>query len=83
MFVVFEPNWFINDMEGLTVASTHGSPWRYDTYVPIVFAGAGLAPQTVDRRVQTVDVAVTLSTYMEIKPPSGSAGSPLTEVLAK
>ena len=83
VFVVFEPNWFINDMEGLTVASTHGSPWRYDTYVPIVFAGAGLAPQTVDRRVQTVDVAVTLSTYMEIKPPSGSAGSPLTEVLAK
>ena len=83
VFVVFEPKWFINDMEGLTVASTHGSPWRYDTYVPIVFAGAGLAPQTVDRRVQTVDVAVTLSTYMEIKPPSGSAGSPLTEVLAK
>ena len=83
VFVVFEPNWFINDMEGLTVASTHGSPWRYDTYVPIVFAGAGLKPQTVDRRVQTVDVAVTLSAYMGIKPPSGSAGVPLTEVLAK
>jgi len=83
VFIVFEPNWFINDMEGLTVASTHGSPWRYDTYVPIVFAGAGLAPRMVDRRVQTVDVAVTLSTYMGIKPPSGSVGVPLTEVLAK
>jgi len=83
IFIVFEPNWFINDMEGLTVASTHGSPWRYDTYVPIVFAGAGLAPRTVDRRVHTVDVAVTLSAYMNIKPPSGSAGVPLTEVLAK
>ena len=83
VFIVFEPNWFINDMEGLTVASTHGSPWRYDTYVPIVFAGAGLTAQTVDRRVQTVDVAVTLSTYMGIKPPSGSAGVPLTEVLEK
>ena len=83
VFIVFEPNWFINDMEGLTVASTHGSPWRYDTYVPIVFAGAGLKAQTVDRRVQTVDVAVTLSAYMDIKPPSGSAGIPLTEVLEK
>ncbi|MGI9263827.1 MAG: alkaline phosphatase family protein, partial [Gammaproteobacteria bacterium] len=83
VFIVFEPNWFINDMEGLTVASTHGSPWRYDTYVPIVFAGAGLTPRTVERRVQTVDVAVTLSTYMGIKPPSGSAGTPLTEVLKK
>lgn len=81
VFIVFEPNWFINDMEGLTVASTHGSPWRYDTYVPIVFAGAGLTAQTVDRRVQTVDVAVTLSTFLGIKPPSGSAGIPLKEVL--
>ena len=31
VFIVFEPNWFINDFDGLTVASTHGSPWRYDT----------------------------------------------------
>ena len=83
VFIVFEPNWFINDMEGLTVASTHGSPWRYDTYVPIVFAGSGLKAQTVDRRVQTVDVAVTLATYMGLKPPSGSVGIPLIEVLEK
>ena len=27
VFVVFEPNWFINDFDGLTVATTHGSPW--------------------------------------------------------
>jgi len=83
VFIVFEPNWFINDFDGLTVASTHGSPWTYDTYVPIVFAGAGLMGQTVDRRVRTVDVAATLSAYLGIKPPSGSAGEPLTEVLAK
>jgi predicted AlkP superfamily pyrophosphatase or phosphodiesterase len=83
VFIVFEPNWFINDFDGLTVASTHGSPWNFDTYVPIVFAGAGLAPQVIDREVQTVDVAVTLSAFMGIKPPSGSAGVPLEEVLAK
>lgn len=83
VFIVFEPNWFINDMEGLTVASTHGSPWSYDTYVPIVFAGAGLKPQTIDRRVQTVDVATTLSAYMGIKPPSGASGTTLVEVLAE
>lgn len=83
VFVVFEPNWFINDFDGLTVASTHGSPWSYDTYVPIVFAGSGLAAKKVDRRVWTVDVAVTLSSLMGIKPPSGAAGVPLAEVLAQ
>jgi len=80
VFIVFEPNWFINDFDGLTVASTHGSPWSYDTYVPIVFAGAGLKPMFVDRRVHTVDIAPTLSAFLGIKPPSGSVGEPLEEV---
>ena len=39
IYLVFEPNVFINDFDGLTVASTHGSPWRYDTFVPVIFAG--------------------------------------------
>ncbi len=81
IYIVFEPNWYINDFDGLTVASTHGSPWNYDTYVPIVFAGAGLRAETVDRRVLSVDIAPTLSSYLGIKAPSGSVGEPLGEVL--
>jgi arylsulfatase A-like enzyme len=80
VFIVFEPNWFINDFDGLAVASTHGSPWNYDTHVPVVFAGHGIRPATVDRRVHTVDIAATLSAYMGIKPPSGSVGHVLHEV---
>ena len=80
IYVVFEPNWFINDFDGLMVASTHGSPWNYDTYVPIIFAGAGLRAQTVNRRVHTVDIAATLSSYLGINAPSGSVGTPLREV---
>ena len=81
VYIVFEPNWFINDFDGLTVAATHGSPWSYDTHVPIVFAGMGTRAMTVDRRVHTVDIAVTLSTLLGIKAPSGSTGAPLEEVL--
>ena len=81
IFVVFEPHWFINDFDGLTVASTHGSPWSYDTFVPLIFAGAGVHPRRVHREVQTVDVAPTLSAFLGIKPPSGSRGSVLVEVL--
>jgi len=40
IYLVFEPDVFINDFDGLVVASTHGSPWRYDTFVPVMFAGA-------------------------------------------
>jgi predicted AlkP superfamily pyrophosphatase or phosphodiesterase len=80
IFVVFAPNHFINDFDGLTVASTHGSPWPYDTFVPLVFAGTGIRPQQVYRSVQTVDIAPTLAALLGIKAPSGAAGVPLEEV---
>lgn len=81
--IVFKPNWFINGFDGLTVAATHGSPWNYDTYVPIVFAGAGIKAKHVARRVHTVDIAPTLSNFIKIRPPSGSVGQVLTEVTQK
>jgi len=81
IFVLFEPNWFINDFDGLTVACTHGSLWSYDTSVPVIFAGMNLNPQKVYRKIETVDVARTLSAYVDVKPPSGANGQILKEVL--
>jgi len=83
IYVVFEPHYFLNEFDGLTVAATHGSPWRYDTFVPIIFAGAGLSAEKVYRPVRTVDLSPTLSAYLGIKPPSGAVGQPLVEVLKK
>jgi predicted AlkP superfamily pyrophosphatase or phosphodiesterase len=83
IYLVFEPNVFINDFDGLLVASTHGSPWRYDTYVPVIFAGAGLKPATVNRAVTPYDIAPTLSAWFDVKPPSGAIGMPLLEVLER
>jgi predicted AlkP superfamily pyrophosphatase or phosphodiesterase len=82
ILVVFESNHFINDFDGLVVSSTHGSPWSYDTHVPIVFSGPGIAARVVDRRVNTVDVAATIAALLNIRAPSGSVGEPLEEVLS-
>ena len=83
IYLVFEPNVFINDFDGLVVASTHGSPWRYDSYVPVFFAGNGIKAQRVDRPVTPYDIAPTLSAYLGVKPPSGAIGQLLTEVTAE
>ena len=83
IYLVFQPEWFINDMDGLSVTVTHGSPWRYDTYVPILFAGQGISPQKVSRRVHTIDVALTLSIVAGTRPPSGATGEVLLEVLGQ
>jgi len=82
IYVVYESHSFVNDMDGLVVATTHGSPWTYDSYVPVIFAGPGIARQTVHRRIHTVDVAPTLSAIVGCKPPSGASGQRLIEVLS-
>ena len=81
IYMVFEPNVFINEFDGLLVASTHGSPWRYDTFVPVIFAGTGLPALKVSRSVTPYDIAPTLAAYIGVKPPSGAIGITLPEVL--
>ena len=43
IYLVQEPYWFMFDKG--PVAAMHGSPWRYDTHVPIIFAGATIQSQ--------------------------------------
>ncbi|MBA7662542.1 hypothetical protein ES703_70571 [subsurface metagenome] len=63
------------------ITAMHGSPWSYDTYVPIFFAGHRIPTQKIARPVTPYDIAATIAAYLEIKPPSGSIGVPLVEVL--
>jgi hypothetical protein len=81
LYVVTKPNWFINHFDGLEVAASHGSPWHYDQWVPIVFAGHETLPQCISREVETVSIAPTLSAYLGIAKPSGASAPPLKEAL--
>jgi predicted AlkP superfamily pyrophosphatase or phosphodiesterase len=81
IYVVQEPFWQAGDEDWEEeYATRHGSPWRYDTYVPLVFIGGQVPKKTVMRQVLSVDVAPTLSAYLGIVPPAGATGVPLTEV---
>jgi len=83
ILVLFQPHYFINNFGGEVMSCNHGGPWSYDTFVPVIFAGNGLEPKKVYRRVETVDVARTLAARIGTKPPSGCVGIPLVEVLEK
>jgi hypothetical protein len=80
VYVVFRSQEFINDFDGLIVAATHGSPWRYDRHVPIVFAGNRIKGKRISRPVTPYDIAVSLSNLLGIEAPSGAIGEPLSEV---
>jgi len=79
IYVIQEPYWFLFDKGPVT--AMHGSPWRYDTHVPIFFMGPGIEPRTVHRLVHPVDVAPTMSAFLGMTSPGSAQGSPLKEVL--
>ena len=87
--LVQDQYWFMHSTEEAekmgvsSLAAIHGSPWAYDTYVPILFAGPGVTKRTVSRRVAPYDIAPTIAAYLGTKPPSGSIGNVLLEVLGQ
>ncbi|MBW2408755.1 MAG: alkaline phosphatase family protein, partial [Deltaproteobacteria bacterium] len=79
IYIMQDPYWFLFDKG--PVKAMHGSPWRYDTHVPIIFMGPGIRPQRVQRRVHPVDVAPTIAALLGMSPPGAAQGSPLEELL--
>ncbi len=76
LYFVTEPYWMFED-EG----TTHGTPYSYDSHVPLLIWGSGVRPGRHARRVAVNDIAPTLATMLEVETPSGSVGNPLVEVL--
>lgn len=79
IFIIQEPYWFLFDKG--PVVGMHGSPWSYDTHVPIIFMGPGIGSQKIHRLVHPVDVSPTISALLGMTPPGLAQGDPLEEVL--
>tara|TARA_R110002020_G_scaffold137434_2_gene306533 strand:+ start:67384 stop:69066 length:1683 start_codon:yes stop_codon:yes gene_type:complete len=61
--------------------STHGSPFSYDTHVPLIFYGNGIKKGSTVLRTEIPDIAPTISALLGIAFPSGVSGEPIVEVL--
>ena len=59
--------------------TSHGSPYEYDTHVPMIFAGPGIATEKDDSFVRTVDIAPTLAKLLGITPPADVDGKSLLQ----
>jgi hypothetical protein len=56
----------------LGTGTTHGSPWEYDTHVPLVVYGTGVTPGVRKERVTPLAAAAILTEAARVKPPTGS-----------
>ncbi len=79
--------WFLHSTDEATkmhiesLAAIHGSPWEYDTHVPIFFAGYGLRSSAVQRLVSPEDIRGTLSKVLGFTPSPAASINYLYEVM--
>lgn len=71
--------WFI--FESGPIATMHGSPWNYDTHVPLMFAGFGVKKGRFDQTVEVIDSVPTLAAILGMSPPAGASGQAIEEVI--
>jgi hypothetical protein len=67
-----KPNWRFGVRSNGT---THGSPYDYDTHVPILLYGPRwIGKGRIDKRVEVVDIASTLADLLMVPPPGAAEG---------
>ncbi|MFT4778503.1 MAG: putative AlkP superfamily pyrophosphatase or phosphodiesterase [Flavobacteriales bacterium] len=74
--LVTSVGWIPNGYTG----TTHGSPYSYDTHVPLIFFGAGIEHGQTARRTVVRDIAPTVSMLMKITQPNATTGDPVFEL---
>jgi predicted AlkP superfamily pyrophosphatase or phosphodiesterase len=75
--LVLEPGWYGG---GRIQGTTHGSPYSYDTHVPVIFYGAGIKKGSTARYCTVTDIAPTISLLLNIKLPNAATGQPVYEL---
>ncbi len=79
LLIVFQPGWIGRG----NVGTTHGTPYNYDTHVPFVLFGWGIAHGETFERTHISDIAPTISALLHILPPSASIGNVVEQALKK
>lgn len=63
--------------------ATHGSPWKYDSHVPLAIWGQGVRAGRYTRSVTPAAIGPTLARLLQIEAPPATSVEPLHEVLGK
>ena len=68
---VLKPNWLVwSNKKG----TSHGTPYEYDTHVPLIFYGWKIKNSKSNAVVKITDIAPTVSKLLGIEKPEGATG---------
>ncbi len=74
MVFFLEPGWHADDEYFGKGGTTHGSPYPYDTHVPLLWYGWKVKPGQTVEAVSITDIAPTLAALLRIMRPNGCTG---------
>lgn len=81
---VLEANYLPKSMASSEHKGTsHGSPYGYDTHVPLLWYGANIEPGSVYRNIDITDITPTLVYLLDLQKTNGCTGEPILEILDK
>ncbi|MGN6541518.1 MAG: alkaline phosphatase PafA [Ginsengibacter sp.] len=79
--VLLEPGWF--ESHGGTTGTTHGTPYSYDTHVPLLWYGWHIAQGSSATPVNITDIAPTVSDLLNISQPNAATGKAITDMITR
>ncbi len=76
VLINLEPGW----KEKNVAKTLANSGYKSDTHVPLLWYGANIKPQIVNRKVNMCDIAPTISLMLKTPVPNACSGSPIIEL---
>ncbi|MEG1607748.1 MAG: alkaline phosphatase family protein [Mucinivorans sp.] len=70
------PGWTVDNNK----LSDSGSPYNYDTHIPLIWWGGMVGTQDVSREVSAEDIAPTIAHIIGIAPPNAATGRPIVDI---
>ena len=81
IIIQLDPAWHADDALFNKGGTTHGSPYAYDTHVPLLWYGWRIPPGVTYAPVSITDIAPTLAAMLRIMEPNGNTGTVIQEVM--
>lgn len=80
LFLLLKPGVLYSEY---SIGSTHGSPYTYDTHVPLIWYGHGITKGESHEKVKIHQIAPTLSQKLKITFPNASSVDVLKQLFSK
>ena len=74
-------NYLPGYVEYMPTGTTHGSPYSYDTHVPLLFYGWNIKQGSSTEQIYITDIAPTLAMMLNIQFPNGCTGKPISFIV--